>query len=43
VGKNPPVNIWLWLAIGSVLIIKNYNDQQDKKLKKSATQSVVAV
>lgn len=43
VGKNPPVNIWLWLAIGSVLIIKNYNDQQDKLLKESATRSVVAV
>lgn len=43
VGKNPPVNIWLWLAIGSVLIIKNYNDQQDKALKESAAKLVLAV
>jgi hypothetical protein len=43
VGKNPPVNIWLWLAIGSVLVIKNYNDQQDKELKESAAKSVLAV
>jgi hypothetical protein len=42
VGKNPPINIWLWLAMGSVLIIKNYNDQQDKLLKESAAQSVLA-
>jgi hypothetical protein len=38
VGKQPPVNIWLWIAIGSVVTIKNYNDHLDKVAEEAAKQ-----
>ncbi|QEM10879.1 hypothetical protein [Mucilaginibacter rubeus] len=45
VARNPPLNIWLWLAIGSVVIIKNYDEQQQKELKvsKPEPESVFAI
>lgn len=30
-GKQPPLNMWLWLSVGAVAVIKNYTEYLDNK------------
>jgi hypothetical protein len=43
IGKNPPANIWLFLVIGSIIVIKNYNDHQDKLKREASAEAVHAI
>lgn len=42
VGKQPPLNMWLWLSVGAVAVVKNYIDYLDNKDLEDKSAEIVA-
>ncbi|MCJ8210234.1 hypothetical protein MUY27_10970 [Mucilaginibacter sp. RS28] len=34
IAKQPPLNIWFWLTIGSIITLKNFDDERERVSKK---------